>query len=369
MTPMTLCLQLTLILLSMTIVKMNERFQYYQNYRLEKLCPPDGRKVRMRQEENVSSFQLNSSLVPGHVFNCHLELVLTQPDSGFFVYFDWMSLEQEVDGECEEDYVQFGRDILFITSHRSNKFCGNIEGSPVVPPISMSSNVSSEDSSAAKGANITPLDKRIYSEHSDTEMDIWIKVTVPQPGEGHKPKTLSLVVTPYKKSCTPHDRRYKRCGASKHCIRSELFCDGTVNCAVNTKVPQDENGCKVTTVPPVADTTIWEHPSLQHALGTCLSLGLVVLVLAYLSRGCWGRGGATAIPKENSVLGSPRDQEDLIHMDGLIVPVSRPRITGSRLAPPSYTDSVLNQSEQAAFQENFSTTRGFTPQYSYTNRL
>ena len=45
------------------------------------------------------------------------------------------------------------------------------------------------------------------------------------------------------------------------------------------------------------------------------------------------------------------------------------RITGSRLAPPSYTDSVLNQSEQAAFQENFSTTRGFTPQYSYTNRL
>ena len=120
-------------------------------------------------------------------------------------------------------------------------------------------------------------------------------------------------------------------------------------------------------------------------LGTCLSLGLVVLVLAYLSRGCWGRGGASAIPKENSALGSPRDQEDLIHMDGLIVPVSRPRlvifcaeikflkpffrITGSRLAPPSYTDSELNQSEQAAFQENFSTTRGFTPQYSYTNRL
>ena len=29
----------------------------------------------------------------------------------------------------------------------------------------------------------------------------------------------------------------------------------------------DENGCKVTTVPPVADTTIWEHPSLPHALG------------------------------------------------------------------------------------------------------
>ena len=97
-------------------------------------------------------------------------------------------------------------------------------------------------------------------------------ITCQVTGAGHKPKTLSLVVTPYKRSCQPHDRRYKRCGASKHCIRSvkasiffflsfqlffflafllffviiftithfrsELFCDGTVNCAVNTKVPQ-----------------------------------------------------------------------------------------------------------------------------------
>ena len=31
--------------------------------------------------------------------------------------------------------------------------------------------------------NTALVDKRIYSEHSDTEMDIWIKVTVPQPGK------------------------------------------------------------------------------------------------------------------------------------------------------------------------------------------
>ena len=72
--------------------------------------------------------------------------------------------------------MQFGRDILFITSHRSNKFCGNIEvsllkslnflhimyvslkGSPVVPPINPSSNVSSEDSGGGgKGVSVTPL--------------------------------------------------------------------------------------------------------------------------------------------------------------------------------------------------------------------
>merc|ERR1719232_1784206 len=216
----------------------------------------------MRLEDSVASFQLNSSLVPGHIFNCHLELVLDQTDLGFFVYFDSMSLNEDKDGDCEEDYVQFGRDILFITSHRSNKYCGVIEGSLVpAPPPSGAANVTEDPL-----ANVTPLDKRIYSEHADTEMDIWIKITVPH-HSGSRPKTLSLIVTPYKKTCNNHDRRYKRCGASQHCIRSELFCDGTVNCAVNTQVPQDENGCKVTTVPPVADTTIWEHPSLPHALG------------------------------------------------------------------------------------------------------
>lgn len=75
-------LQLVSGLLLMTVMEMSDRFQYYKNYRLEKLCPPDGRKVRMRMEDTVSSFQLNSSLVPGNLFNCHLELVLDSSDSG-----------------------------------------------------------------------------------------------------------------------------------------------------------------------------------------------------------------------------------------------------------------------------------------------
>jgi len=352
-----------MMLLMVSVVQMNERFQYYQNYRLEKLCPPDGRKVRMRLEDSVASFQLNSSLVPGHIFNCHLELVLDQSDLGFFVYFDSMSLNEDKDGDCEEDYVQFGRDILFITSHRSNKYCGGIEGSLVpAPPSSGLANVTEDPL-----ANVTPLDKRIYSEHADTEMDIWIKITVPH-HSGSRPKTLSLIVTPYKKTCNNHDRRYKRCGASQHCIRSELFCDGTVNCAVNTQVPQDENGCKVTTVPPVADTTIWEHPSLPHALGSCVTVLLLCVLLFYFARNCWFRPGAESLPKDNSNLGrGSMEQQDLIHMDGLIVPVSRPRIH-TRIAPPSYDDSVLNPTEQQAFQQTFTNTMGFTPQYSYSNR-
>ena len=83
------------------------------------------------------------------------------------------------------------------------------------------------------------------------------------------------------------------------------------------------------------------------------------------------------------------EQQDLIHMDGLIVPVSRPRYDlidklkewlmslffdsdlfriHTRIAPPSYDDSVLNPTEQQAFQQSFTNSMGFTPQYSYTNR-
>jgi hypothetical protein len=29
----------------------------------------------------------------------------------------------------------------------------------------------------------------------------------------------------------------------------------------------DENGCKITTDPPMADTFIWQHPSLPHFIG------------------------------------------------------------------------------------------------------
>ena len=73
--------------------------------------------------------------------------------AGFFVYFDSMTMSDETDGECEDDYVQFGRDILFITSHRSNKFCGNIEGSLVVPHPGILPPNSTEDVSV----NATPL--------------------------------------------------------------------------------------------------------------------------------------------------------------------------------------------------------------------
>ena len=47
-----------------------------------KLCQSDWRKVQIIMEDTILAFQQNSSLVPGFVFNCHLELLLVSSDSG-----------------------------------------------------------------------------------------------------------------------------------------------------------------------------------------------------------------------------------------------------------------------------------------------
>ena len=47
---------------------------YIYFFRLESLCKSDNGKVRLRMGDLAATFQLNSSLVPGQIFNCHLEL-------------------------------------------------------------------------------------------------------------------------------------------------------------------------------------------------------------------------------------------------------------------------------------------------------
>ena len=62
-----------------------------------------------------------------------------------------MLLSEPREGECEADYVQFGRDILFITSHRSTKFCGSVEGSLLLPTLPAANTTNTTQ------PNVTPL--------------------------------------------------------------------------------------------------------------------------------------------------------------------------------------------------------------------
>ena len=61
------------------------------------------------------------------VFTCHLELVLPSSLYGFSVFIEEMSLGGSQGGSCRRDYLQFGRDILFLTTHKSRKYCGEVE--------------------------------------------------------------------------------------------------------------------------------------------------------------------------------------------------------------------------------------------------
>ena len=174
--------------------------------------------MQMSLKTGVSVFAFSSRFMEAEVFNCHLELTLDSASYGFSVFIEEMTMEGDLSG-CGDDFIQFGRDILFVTSHRSKKYCGLVEA-----PVP-------REGEGVSGFNFpkTPLARRIYAEENDKEMDLWVRVSTPPIGA--RPKTLTLVVTPFKKSCGQQDLYYRQCRYSTKCIRKELFCDGRVNCA------------------------------------------------------------------------------------------------------------------------------------------
>jgi len=238
----------------------------YKHYRLESLCKSDLAKVRLRLGTSAAGFRLNSSLVPGTEFNCHLELALDSSKLGFFVYFEDLSVTPSKD--CVEDYVQFGRDILFITSFRSAKFCHKIQGN--FPTVNKTT-VTTLDPST------TTMSKRTYSESTDQEMDVWLRLKVSP--SSPLIKTVSFTVTPFLLTCSGRDVGYRRCGQAGHCVRSQFFCDGAVNCPVNNSMwPADETDCKSSSRAVTdLDGSEWEGSQLYIIVGP--GVGVLVLIL------------------------------------------------------------------------------------------
>ena len=134
-------------------------------------------------------------------------------------------------GNCTEDFVQFGRDVLFITTHLrfhisifslevlifqfSDKLCGKI-----LSKLSWAPSSSSEKT----------LPARNYIEDSDTEMDIWIYMI-----KSADFKSLSLLMTPFRKICDPKDHFYRACHKQNRLVAffflsPELYfpCRGTI---------------------------------------------------------------------------------------------------------------------------------------------
>ena len=83
----------------------------------------------------------------------------------------------------------------------SDKVCGTI-------PAPHNSSNSNNTTAAAAGWGRQR--QRHYREETDSEMDLWLLVARPGPGP-HTGKLLSLLVTPYRKTCDPQDRFYRAC--------------------------------------------------------------------------------------------------------------------------------------------------------------
>ena len=135
--------------------------------------------MRLALGTKVHVFSFNSSDSNLESLKCHLELSVPSSLFGFSVFLEEMSLAGSVRSGCPHDFVQFGRDILFVTTHMSSKYCGDIE-TPVTTEVAGVTKIHFP---------VTPLASRIYREDSDREMDIWIHVTK----EDQVDKIISMV--------------------------------------------------------------------------------------------------------------------------------------------------------------------------------
>jgi hypothetical protein len=190
--------------------------------------------VRLAIGTKVHVFRFNASTSERENLRCHLELSVPSSLYGFVLFIEQMSLQRSVVG-CHNDFVKFGRDILFVTTHLSQKFCGVVN-------LPVSKEVNGVRKFAFPGST---LKTRIFAEDSDREMDIWININ--SPGDGQE-KTLTMVVTPFKKTCKRQDSQYQNCGYRSSCVRKELFCDGRVNCAWPDKEPRGKQNFAVDVV-------------------------------------------------------------------------------------------------------------------------
>jgi len=192
--------------------------QSYKKYDLVELCGRSEGKKTINMGGVAHQFILNGT--HRNIINCHLELELSYKTFGFAVFIESMKLDTTKD--CKKDFLQFGRDFLLFTSHKSDKKCGTI------PAAGDLGRMSVEDRR-----------RREYIEATDKEMDIWISVR--PPAYGQERKELKLIVTPFKKSCGSQDNHYRKCPGTNRCIRHELFCDGIVNCDGHSKDENEES--------------------------------------------------------------------------------------------------------------------------------
>jgi len=106
---------------------------------------------------------------------------------------------------------QFGRDLLFLTNFKSDKYCG------------------SREKLTKKETLYQESKPRVYVESQDREMDVWygpelmcggsklsisscrLSLKPPSKDNGFRPRNLTLIATVFKKGCSSEDPYFRPC--------------------------------------------------------------------------------------------------------------------------------------------------------------
>nr|XP_040572005.1 uncharacterized protein LOC121121196 [Lepeophtheirus salmonis] len=309
----------------------------YKKLRFEEFC--HGEKTVVTLGNRAGIFSLNVSHLSND-FSCHLELEVTK-GFGFHVYIqemDFQGSEHSSGGGCNQDYLQFARDVLFFTTHSSPKYCGvRPKLNYTLYPYLLSTKSGGSDLA------------RMYIEKKDSEMDIWVKLSSEH---SRGPRNLTLVVTPFKKKCPRSDSYYRMCSHSTHCIHKDYFCDEYVNCAwPGGDLATDEIFCRQGIyIGGSKDPYSSIGGDFTDYYNIPLIIVVIIMVLAALVAFAVGlrifyRRFRKSDEINNEVVNDRHRVEELTELydGGSPTPPPRTRLTNMPSAPPSYEDVVSNQ--------------------------
>jgi len=267
--------------------RSSTRDKPYMIYSLDRTCLPYKKEIKLRNSAAI--FILDESIPSTREYlskrdlDCHIELeTLNQRLYGFHIFIDEMVLDEESPpatsrkDHCPHDYFQFGRDVGYVTTSMSQRFCGT------APKVHFENTTS-----AARGRLMTKAGTRWYVEERDWEMDLWVKVKRSTKGPRvHNPRKIRIVVTVFKKNCQNGDMWYRKCPNTKHCIRSDYFCDTIANCVwPNGEDATDERDCRE-----------WNSPlggaGERSSAGHSINVPLIIIVIIFIIIGVLGFGWA-----------------------------------------------------------------------------
>ena len=272
--------------------------------------------------------------------DCHVELEIPSTRYGFHFYLEEVNLESRnlnttfINSQCK-DYVQFGRDTFGIDSFYSDKFCGRAQH------VDYSSPLSNNDQGS-----------RMYIENQDDDVDVWLHVNSHKDKHVSYNRTLTLVVTVFKKVCNvmadsnlSPDRIWRRCRNSPYCVKDKYFCDRYSNCGFGTSGStsgsraSDEVGCQY--------KPVRYHIGFFRRDNIPINIIVIILVLAFI---VLIAGACKKLVRVYKILRAPRNRVDLENNTRMPNSLTLENVADSN--SPSNTASAITQNTSLITRSN-----------------